>query len=325
MRKAFVLYNPLSGRRRERRLADVETVLAVLRGAGIEALALETHAGTQAGEQAAKAVAQGWDTVLACGGDGTVHDVLQGMVGSPAALGIIPLGTANALAHDLRLPLSVKDAARAAVTAEPRRIAVGQIHYRDLSGKASSRYFTVVAGIGVDAHLFYQLNPQVKSRLGTAAYYAKATGLWLAHRMANFCAEFGTPGATEPQRVECSQLLAVRISNFGGVLRQLAPGASLTRNQLRLVLFQTRSRTAYLRYVLRGMLGTAWSVAGVGLAYSEKVISVPLPGVTEAPKIFVEADGELLGTLPAEITIVPDALTLLMPEAYGSAGGGSTP
>src|SRR6266568_1286001 len=106
MRKAALLYNPLSGRRRERRVKDVEAALAVLQEAGVEANAEPTLGPATAGDQAREAIAQGCDTILACGGDGTVNDVLQGMVGTDAALGVIPLGTANALAHDLRLPFS---------------------------------------------------------------------------------------------------------------------------------------------------------------------------------------------------------------------------
>ena len=113
MRKAVLLYNPLSGRRHVRRVADVEAAMAVLRQAGVEATLEPTRGQADAPEQARHAIADGCDTIFACGGDGTVHDVLQGMVGSDAALGIIPLGTANALAHDLRLPLSAVAAARA--------------------------------------------------------------------------------------------------------------------------------------------------------------------------------------------------------------------
>ena len=106
MRKAILLYNPLSGRRRGRRLADIEAALSVLRGAGVEASAAPTRAASDATDQTKQAIAEGCDTIFACGGDGTVHEVLQGLVGADTALGIIPLGTANSLAHDLRLPLS---------------------------------------------------------------------------------------------------------------------------------------------------------------------------------------------------------------------------
>ncbi len=316
MRKAALFYNPLSGRRRERRLADVRAAWAVLHQAGVEAIAEPTRGQADAGEQARRAIADGCDTVFACGGDGTAHDVLQGMVGSDAALGIIPLGTANALAHDLRLPLSAVGAARALLTAEPRRIALGRVEYTDLEGNRESRFFTVAAGIGVDAHLFYKLNPLVKGHLGMAAYYVKATRLWLTHPMEKFAVEVDQDvGRNDGQgsRAEVSQLLAVRIRNFGGVLRELAPGASLDRDDLRLVMFRTRSRIAYLRYIVRGLVGAQWRVAGIDLVHSLKIDCRPLADAAADSRIFVEADGELLGTLPAEISIVPNAVTLLAP------------
>ena len=315
MRKAILLYNPLSGRRRGRRLADVEAALAILRSAGVEASAAPTRAASDASDQTRQAIAAGCDTVFACGGDGTIHDVLQGLVGTNVALAIIPLGTANSLAHDLRLPLSPADAALAALRAKPRRFAVGRIEYQDLTGNRAARYFTVTVGIGVDAHLFYKLDPSAKRRFGMAAYCAKATRLWLTHKMENFAVEIEEEGQT--RRAEVSQLLAVRIRDFGGVLRELAPGASLDRDDLRLVLFRTRNRLAYLRYVLRGLFGTDWKVPGIELLHSAGAVCRDLASPTDAGTklpIFVEADGELLGTLPAEISMVRDAVTLLTPH-----------
>jgi diacylglycerol kinase (ATP) len=309
MRKAFLLYNPLSGSRRKRRLANVQAALAVLCRAGVDATAEPTRGQAEAGEQARQAIAEGYDTIFACGGDGTAHDVLQGMVGSDAALGIIPLGTANALAHDLRLPLSAAGAARAQLNAKPQRIALGCVEFTGFEGNRGSRFFTVAVGIGVDAHLFYKLNARVKGHLGMAAYYAKATRLWLSHPMEKFAVE--VEGSTQ---TEVSQLLAVRIRNFGGVLRELAPGASLDRDDVRLVLFRTRSRLAYLHYIVRGLVGARWRVGGIDLAHSLKINCHPLTGAGAASRVFVEADGELLGTLPASISVVPDALTLLVPE-----------
>lgn len=310
MRKALLLYNPLSGRRHGRRVNEVENARAVLRAGGVEATSAATAGPGEAAGQVKQAIFDGCDTVFACGGDGTVHDVVQGLVGSGAALGVIPLGTANSLAHDLGLPLSPTGAARAALAAKPRRIAVGRVAYRDFSGATNARYFTVTTGIGVDAHLFYKLNPMAKRRLGMAAYYAKATRLWLTHKMERFVIEL----EGEPSRsADVSQLLAVRIRHFGGVLRQLAPGASLDRDDLRLVLFHTRSRAAYLGYVLRGLLGKAWQIPGIELVHSTSVHCHAL-GTEGASRIFVEADGELLGTLPAEISVVRDALTILVPR-----------
>src|SRR5437763_7908011 len=106
MRKAALFYNPLSGRRKKHRVKDVEAAAAILRAAGVELEVAPTKAASDAAAQVRMAVRNGFDTIVACGGDGTVHDVLQGITGTDSALGIIQLGTANAMAHDLQLPIS---------------------------------------------------------------------------------------------------------------------------------------------------------------------------------------------------------------------------
>lgn len=315
MRKAALFYNPHSGRRRKQRVQDVEAAVSVLRSAGVELEVSPTRAAADAGAQARVAIRDGFDTIIACGGDGTVHDVLQGIVNRDAALGIIPLGTANALAHDLRLPLSPERAARALLTATPRRIAVGRIDYRDLANLPAFRYFTVTAGVGVDAHLFYKLNRLIKDRMGMMAYYSKATRLWLTHRMRYFEAEFSSNSEDVKREPRLSEMLAVRINFFGGILRELAPGASLARNDMRLVLCRTGNRALYLAYVFRGLLGMSRRVPGIELAYADQVACKNVAG--EKPEnIYVEADGELLGRLPITLSMVPDALTVLVPTGH---------
>jgi len=316
MRKAMLLYNPLSGRTERRRLVKVNMAAAVLQRAGVEVEVVPTKAAGAAAQQVAQAARGGFDTVFACGGDGTIHDVLQGMVGTKLALGIIPMGTANALAHDLGLPLSPEKAASAALTAEPKRIAVGRIGYQDFNQARASRYFTVTVGVGADAHLFYALSPGMKNRLGVSAYYLKAFGLWLTRKMEKFVVEI--PGLRSP--AEVTQVLAVRITNFGGVLKKLAPDAALQRNNLRVVLFHTAKRWHYLRYIVRGLLGTNWECRGIELLNAGSVACRHIEGA-ESARIYVEADGELLGTLPVELSIIPDAVTLLVPNRHGVQAG----
>jgi YegS/Rv2252/BmrU family lipid kinase len=315
MRKAALLYNPHSGRRKKHRLQDVDAAAAVFRAAGIDIDVAPTRAASDAAAQVRMAIRDGCDTIIACGGDGTVHDVLQGLAGRDAALGIIPLGTANALAHDLRLPMKIANAARALLTAGPKRIAVGRIDFRDLNNLPSFRYFTVAAGVGVDAHLFYKLNRLIKDRMGMTAYYTKALHLWWTHRMRYFEAEFSSHSGAALKEPRLSELLAVRINFFGGLLRELAPGASLDRNDMRLVLCRTGNRALYLAYVFRGLLGMSRVVPGITLAYADTVTCRSAPG--EKPEnLYVEADGELLGRLPITLSIVPDALTVLVPKGH---------
>jgi YegS/Rv2252/BmrU family lipid kinase len=316
MRKAALLYNPASGGSGTRRRQELESALSVLRNAGVEAGLLLTESRDHAGEEARVAIASGCDTVFACGGDGTINNIVQVLAKSAVALAILPMGTANALAHDLGLPLNIARAAQAALRAEPRRIALGSVKYFDLQGNPGNRYFVITAGIGVDAHLFYKLHTGTKQRMGMAAYYAKAWNLWFSYPMTRFVANYDETGSAAPQRVEVTELMAVRIRNFGGVVQELAPGASLERDDIRLVFCRTASRMAYLAYVTRGLLRQRWSIPGIDLAHSTRVscqYQLPLAAGHQQRKIYVEADGELLGTLPTEITIVPNALTLLAP------------
>lgn len=314
MRKAAVLFNARSGGRRNRRESDLKEILSILTGAGVEAGLVRTQSSLDAAEQARQAIANGCDTVFACGGDGTVHDVLQGMAGSRAALAVIPMGTANALAHDLRIPRDPARAARAALRAEARRIALGRVTVNGPANMPVTRYFTVTVGVGVDAHLFYKLQTGIKQRLGMAAYYAKAWHLWCSHRMGRFQVELAA-GPDQVVHSGVTEMLAVRIQNFGGVLQELAPGASLQRDDLRVVLCHSASRMSYLAYVIRGMLRANWKVPGVELAFAKalRCSNPPSASHDDSCRVYVEADGELVGTLPAEITIVPDALTILAP------------
>jgi len=316
MRKAALLYNPDSGGNVARRQRELQSSLEVLRNGGVEADLILAESRDHARDQIRQAIASGCDTIFACGGDGTMHNVAQVLANTPVALAILPMGTANALAHDLGLPLRVVDAAQAALRAVPRRVALGHVTYVDLQDTPGARYFVITAGVGVDAHLFYKLHTGAKQRMGMAAYYAKAWNLWFTYPMTRFVAEYVESGSDTPKRADVTELMSIRIRNFGGVLQELAPGASLDRDDMRVVLCRTASRLAYLAYVTRGLLRQRCRIPFIDLAYSTRVSCAYLstPAGQERRKIYVEADGELLGMLPAEITVVPNALTLLAPS-----------
>jgi YegS/Rv2252/BmrU family lipid kinase len=312
MRKAALLYNPESGGSQQRQ-RELQSALDILKNEGVEAELHASNSRAEAREFARQAIAGGCDTVFACGGDGTIHNLVQVLANTTVALGILPIGTANALAHDLGIRTKIPAAAKQALHAEPRRVALGQITCPDLGGTRKTRYFVVAAGIGVDAHLFYKLLNSTKQRLGMAAYYAKAWHMWFTYPMTRFRVQYCTPESTQQQSASVTELLAVRIREFGGVIRELAPGASLDRNDMRLILCHTGQRLAYLAYVTRALLRRAWAIPGIELAYSTKAVCEYAEPGTSSSKIYVEADGELVGTLPAEISVVPDALTVLMP------------
>jgi diacylglycerol kinase (ATP) len=315
MRRALLLYNPASGIRKQRRRSDVEAVLKALREAGMEVNSNTSGGPESTLEQVRQAVADRVDAVLACGGDGTINDVLQGLVGSQVALGIIPVGTANTLAHDIGLPLHPVKAAHALLKAIPLGLPAGEVKFQAFDGQTASRYFTVAVGIGVDAHLFYKLNAAVKNRMGMAAYYAKATHLWLTHKMQFFDAEYVDHGTGQKKCESVSELLAVRITQFGGVLRKFAPGASLKHEDHRVVLFKTANRLFYLAFIFRGLVGAVWNIPKVEVRGAERIWCRRVSEAT-AERIFVEVDGELVGTLPAEISVRREAFTLLVPAEF---------
>lgn len=307
MQRATILFNPNSGR--HGRKAELAHAIGIIQLAGVRTDLTVCHSSEEATIHARYAVAAGSDTVIACGGDGTAHDILQSLAGTPVALAILPFGTANALAHDLGIPLRPSAAAHALVNGKIRRVPLGRIEYHDFSGKPAQRYFTVAAGVGVDAHLFYKLNRDLKKQAGMAAYYLKAWNLWATHRMRKFEVEYSN-GSGAKSQATLTELLAVRIRFFGNILRKLVPGASLDHPHLRAVMCRTDSRNAYLQYVAGALLGWRRNIQGIDLV-SASEITCHLP--QDADRVYVEADGELLGRLPARMTMQPDALSLIVP------------
>lgn len=312
MHRVALIYNPVSGQRPERRVAVIAEVAAVLHKAGIEVKTIATESPESAGAQAEEAMREGYDTILACGGDGTVHEALQRLVGGQAALGVIPMGTANALAADLGLPASPVKAVKKLLTAAPVRVSVGHVFYQDREGTSRSRYFVVAAGVGADALFMSRLNPKFKQRFGYALYIMEAFRLWVTHTYPMFAARFQENGNPAPRAEEVSQILAVRISDFGGVLRNLAPGAAITNHNLHVIALKTRSRWRYLRFMLAVLLRRHIYASPIELVDCEAVECFELAGSAEP--LFVEADGEFLGRLPVRIEVAPEALTLLIPQ-----------
>jgi YegS/Rv2252/BmrU family lipid kinase len=311
MRKVALIHNPASGIRSTRHGTAIEEALAVLRNAGAHAEAFETHGPGTAIELARQAVRDGFDSVIACGGDGTVNEVLQALVGTDVALGVLPLGTANALAANLGLRGSPADSARLLATAPRVRVPVGRISSTGAAAALNSRYFTVAAGIGADALLLSRMDPALKRRFGYLLYLVEALRVWATHSFPLFEASF-INGSGVPHVEEISQLLAVRVRNFGGVLRDFAPGATLYSHSLHLVAFNTRSRLDYFRFLMAVVFGRHTFSRHIHLIRADSVDCRSSNGVRNC--ISAEADGEVLGQLPVRIEIVPDAISLLIPQ-----------
>lgn len=314
MKKALLIYNPSSGRRREHRAHQVSRALGVFRAAGVEA---ESCATTQVGSavgQTQEAVAAGFDTVIACGGDGTANEILNGLMRakSEATLGVLPFGSGNVLATSLLLPAGAEAAAEALLRYKPRALQPGLIRYQDKAGP-QQRYFIVVAGVGSDAELMYRTVAGAKERYGVYAYFMEMFRMAMSHRLQMFKVEWqdkdeqGTHGSAE-----VSMVMGVRARKFSGLLRRVRLGADLTRNDYRLMLFRTNKIRHFLNYFCSVMSGMNWRVPQVELAYSTWFRCTPL-GPYAPANIHAEVDGELLGILPVEVSLDPSTFRLLMP------------
>ncbi len=318
MQKAILIYNPASGQKRARRSEHIVRAAAVFRAAGVEAETCATTGAGSAIRQTQQAVAAGFDTVIACGGDGTVNEVLNGLMlagsNTGVALGVIPLGSGNLLATDLRLSRNPEIAARALLAYEPRELHPGVISYGTKSG-TERRWFIVAAGVGADAELMYRTAVGIKERFGIYAYFLGMARMTLRRHFPMFQVEWEAGDGTR-RTGKVALVMAVRANRFPGLLRRVRLGGALQRNDYRLMIFQTDRVRHFINTFASLASGWNWKVPQVEFAYSARLCCTPLAPGDAA--IHCEADGEVLGTLPVEVAIEPRTFTLLMPPSPGT-------
>jgi diacylglycerol kinase (ATP) len=232
------------------------------------------------------------------GGDGTVNEVVNGMVHSPVPITTIPAGTANVLAMELGLGRKMERAVALLADAIPERVSVGLLRNPD------PRYFLLMAGLGLDAQIIYELNPHMKNRWGKLAYWI-AGFRTVGRRLPEFRATLA--GHTMP----ASFALATRVRNYGGDL-EIARSVSLLASDFEFVLFEGANSLRYLKYFTGIATNTLKGMCGVHVM-RERLAR--FDSSTDA-RIYAQVDGEFAGRLPATIETVPDALTLLIPPAY---------
>jgi diacylglycerol kinase family enzyme len=136
--------------------------------------------------------------------------------------------------------------------------------------------------------------------------------VWATHSFPLFEAVFDECASCRPRTEEVSQILAVRIRNFGGVLQNLAPGATLHNHGLRLVAFKTRSRYQYFRFLMAVVFGR--QSFGGEIELLDAVSVECRPRNRSRTRVFAEADGEVLGHLPVKLEIVAQGVHLLIPR-----------
>lgn len=310
MRKAFLIYNPASGRRRRKRKQAIAGIEDVLRAAGVE---VETCATTHLGsaiEQVREAVGRGFDTVVACGGDGTANEALNGIMQAAVgdvALGLLPLGSGNLLASDLGLPSDPVEAAKKLLTYQPREFRPGLVCSQGENGP-EKRYFLVAAGVGSDAELMYRTEVEAKERWGRNAYFLEMARMALRRRYPMFQCEWEDEQGNR-QHGATMLAMCVRAGKFPGLLSLVNLGTSLLRHDFCLLLFRTNKIRRFLSYFASVATGRNWKVESVDAIHTKWFRCTAIPGMRA---VHSQADGELLGTLPAELTIESRPVKLLM-------------
>jgi diacylglycerol kinase (ATP) len=309
VRRVFLIYNPASGRRRKRRKQDVARGEEVLRAAGVEVeTCVTTHIGS-AIQQVQKAAARDFDTVIACGGDGTANEVLNGIMLSSAnvVLGLVPLGSGNLLASDLGLPSDPVEAAKKLLTYQPREFRPGVVCSQGEDGP-QKRYFLVAAGVGADAELMYRTEVEAKEFWGRNAYFLEMARMALRRRYPMFHVEWEDEQGNR-QHGAAMLAMCVRAGKFPGLLSRVKLGTGLLRNDFCLLLFRTNKIRRFFSYFASVATGRNWKVESVDAIHTKWFRCMAIPGMRT---VHSQADGELLGVLPAELSIASKPIKLLM-------------
>jgi diacylglycerol kinase (ATP) len=254
-----------------------------------------------AGAIARQHMAGGADLVVAAGGDGTINEVAEGMVHSQVPLAILPGGTANVLAMELKAGKNLERVARRLDEWRPHRISMGHMYCQ---GGRVSRHFLLMAGIGLDAHIVLHVNAGLKARTGKFAFWVAGWSL-LGRSLPEFQVD------VDGHKHQCSFALLSKVKNYGGDF-EIARSVGLLDNQLEVVLMEGRSSLRYVKYLIGLMLNRLSGMKGVTVLRADRATISSL----DHRNAYVQIDGEFVGLLPAEIRIVPDALTLLMPDDY---------
>lgn len=293
-RRAVLIANPNAGRGGRRRARAIEDFCGHLKSLGVKVKVLQTSGPNDAARLAAMAVGNGTKDVIVSGGDGTLNEALQGLVGTDARLGIWASGTANVLARELRLPFDARAAAAVIANAQTKRIYVGCAIEE---ATAERRYFFLMAGIGLDASVVRGVRAPLKRRIGKGAFWLSGLAHLVTWRPMPF--EVEVDGQTFP-----ATFAAIgKSSRYGGDLA-ITPRARLEHSEFEICLVNSRHRLRYLHllaYAMRG--GTGLDRPGV------KYLKATRARATG--QSLIQVDGELVGSLPMTFEIAPSPINVI--------------
>lgn len=287
-RRVLVIHNPTAGWRRRRRF---ERILNALVHTGVEVDVRPTTKRGDAEAFARAASAETHDVIAVAGGDGTVNEVVNGLCDPNIALAVIPLGTANVLAHEIGLGGSASEIANVIAHGKPRKISVGIVN---------DRRFVMMAGFGFDAYVVSQVKPAVKRALGKMAYVLSTLGALASFKFPKYRV------AVDGETFDVASAVIANGHYYGGKF-VAARDARLEDPTLYAVLFLKPGPLRALRYAVWLTLNRLDKLPDVKIV---PATDISVERVDNGP---IQGDGDILAHLPARITLAPAALALLMP------------
>jgi len=296
-----LIYNPTAGALR-RDPGKLERLTRVLARQGIDVVRLPTKRVGDATQLTRQSVNDGAEIVIVCGGDGTINEAAQSLVGTETALAVWPCGTANVLARELRLPCDENALSELIAGQRARTISVGRAVKPDTGWQ---RYFLLMAGIGLDATIVNGVDPGLKRLIGAGAYLASGLDYLARLPLTPFSIDLNG------RRHESTFTVISNAASYA-VCFTLAPDAAVDDDKLDVCVFNSRSRLAYLTYAFLSM-------ARGRHTRSSNVVYQPAREVkaNSNDEALVQLDGDVMGTLPMRFEIMPQALRIIAPAKRG--------
>lgn len=289
-RKFLIIFNPVAGNRRH---ALLDEVVAALNDKSRDVSVTGTTGPGNATKIAAQAVLDGVDAIVAAGGDGTINEVVSGVVGSDVPVGIIPMGTANVLALELGLSRRANLIADTLIAGELRRLHLARIN---------DRFFFLMAGAGFDGQVVHAITSSMKRRWGKFAFAFQGLRAIATNPSQDLTVE------SDGQNVSAAWAIVTNVSRYGGpytLVPDIDPGeASLT-----LVAFQNANPLAMCLNMVRIGLGNATKMNSVKLLKADRFV-ITGPGSRDIP---VQVDGDAAGTLPLDIVATDSFVRVITP------------
>lgn len=298
--RVAVIYNPTSGRA-GRHPGYAAALQTALQAASVKTALFPTAASGDAARLAAAAVAAGADLVVAFGGDGTVNEVVQSLVGTTTALAVWPGGTANVLAHDLHMPALPAPMARRILGGDVRPVTVGLAATPD----GDRRYFLAMAGAGLDAAVVAGVRTENKRRLGKAAFLLEAAYQLLWWQPVPFRLRWRDSEGNSGEATATTAIFG-NTPSYGGGLR-ITPTATLTAPSLVLCTLGAASPAVYVPAMMAAVAGQHRGRPDVTYVTVTSVTAEPLADAV----VPVQLDGEAWGRLPLRIEVLPQGVRLL--------------